>query len=142
MLRRMFLRPLVLLLTVLMVGSFVQVFLLSLSPSRSADALAAWGLWIYYLVTLPLELMALAWMGAWLALSGARPGQAFGNTVFLVIILPMLAFCLPSFLVAGLWIDYARNRMSRPLRIILQDAGQTRRWRSPGATPEHLYRSS
>ena len=141
-LRRMFLRPLVLLLTVLMVGSSVQVFLLSLSPGGFADALAAWGLWIYYLVTLPLELMALAWMGAWLALSGARPGQAFGNTVFLVIVLPMLAFCLPSFLVAGLWIDYARNRMSRPLRIILQDAGQTRRWRFPGARPEHLYRSS
>ncbi|MBL9175776.1 MAG: hypothetical protein JNL10_19690, partial [Verrucomicrobiales bacterium] len=102
------------------------------------------GMWLYQIVTLPLELLAIAWMGAWIGLSSKRPGAAFGRTVLLVIVLPTLFFCLPSFLVAGLWFGYARNRMSLPIRDILQDGWRRRSSRKASAPPDPraLYEGS
>ncbi|MEN9675728.1 MAG: hypothetical protein RIS76_1624 [Verrucomicrobiota bacterium] len=142
-LRRRFLGPLILLLTALTVGPAVHAFLIAQTTGAtgtgSTNAIAAWGMWMYLLVTLPLDLLALAWMGAWLSLSGAKPGQAFGKTVLLVIVFPMLLFCLPSFLVAGVLFGYARSRMTSPLRSILQGAGTPWTWRKRAVSPRDLY---
>ena len=142
-LRRTFLGPLILLLAALTVGPAVHAFLIAQTTGAagtgSTNAIAAWGMWMYLLVTLPLDLLALAWMGAWLSLSGAKPGQAFGKTVLLVIVFPMLLFCLPSFLVAGVLFGYARSRMTTPLRSILQGAGTPWAWRKRAVSPRDLY---
>jgi ABC-type transport system involved in multi-copper enzyme maturation permease subunit len=125
-LRRTFMAPLLFLLVVLALGPLLHAFLASsgggAAGSSPVDALAAWGAWLYTLVTLPLELLAIAWMGVWLALTGARPGYAFARTVLLVVAIPAVFFCLPGFLAAGLWFAYARNKMALPLRVILQGA--------------------
>lgn len=139
-LRRTFLGPLILLLVALTLGPAAQAFLMSgTAGAGSVNALAAWGLWMYLLVTLPLEMLALAWMGAWLALSGTRPSRAFGLTVLLVMVLPALFFCLPSFLAAGVWFGYARSRMMLPLRTILQGVEGPWRRRPKAVAPQQLY---
>lgn len=136
LLRRAFLAPLVFLIAVVLLSPIAMALLptVPMPPLPGGGILTAVGMWLYQIVSLPLELLAIAWMGAWIGLSSKRPGAAFGRTVLLVIVLPALFFCLPSFLVAGLWFGYARNRMSLPIRDILQD-GWRRRTKRKNATP-------
>lgn len=145
-LRRAFLAPLVfLIVVVLMTPAAMDLLPRFATPSPAGGGiLSAMGLWLYQIVTLPLELLAIAWMGAWIGLSSKRPGAAFGRTVLLVIVLPALFFCLPSFLVAGLWFGYARNRMSLPIRDILQDGWRrsSKRKNSTPPDPKALYERS
>jgi ABC-type transport system involved in multi-copper enzyme maturation permease subunit len=121
-LRRNFLAPLIVLPLAMTVGPTFQSILHASTSAvgYSAGDVAVWGSWLYTLITLPLELLAIAWMGAWLALSEQRPNWAFAKTVFLVVALPLLLFCVPSLLIAGAVFSYARGRfMHLPIRAIL-----------------------
>ncbi|MFO1459323.1 MAG: ABC transporter permease [Verrucomicrobiota bacterium] len=143
LLRKAFFSPLSFLITAVILSP-VALELLPIIPSPplpGGGVPVLVGMWSYQILTLPLELMAIAWMGAWIGLSSKRPGAALGRTVLLVIVLPAFFFCLPTFLVAGVWFGYARNRMSLPIRDILQDEWRRRskRKNSTPPDPQALY---
>lgn len=146
LLRRAFFAPLSFLITAVLLSPIALALLPTVPspPLLGGGVPMLVGMWLYQILTLPLELMAIAWMGAWIGLCSKRPGAAFGRTVLLVIVLPALFFCLPSFLVAGLWFGYARHRMSLPIRDILQDGWRRRSRRTHSAPPDPraLYEGS
>ncbi len=49
-----------------------------------------------HLVGSALDFIALGWFGMSLALSSKRPGAAAGLTILLVLVLPMLVYCVPN----------------------------------------------
>ena len=100
-LRRTFLEPLMFLLVVLALGPALHAGLMSDGggpPGSSlVNALAAWGAWLYTLVTLPLELLAIAWMGVWLARGALFLDTPSHGPCYWSLQVPAVLFCLPGF---------------------------------------------
>ena len=124
-LRRNFLPPLVTLALVLALGPFIQLMVgLRGTPGGPGwePHFQAWVSWLFWLVSLPLELTAIWWFGMWLSLTQARPGWAFARTVALTVMLPQVLFCVPSLLIAGAVFSYARGKLRLPLRHVINGA--------------------
>jgi hypothetical protein len=65
------------------------------------------------------EFFAVGWVGMWLALSMKKPALAGGMTIFLVLVLSTMLFCVPSFIIALLFIAWARTRLITDFRKML-----------------------
>jgi ABC-type transport system involved in multi-copper enzyme maturation permease subunit len=78
------------------------------------------GAWFYAMITLPLDLGALSWMGILLSLRDRQPEWAFAKTVGLVILLPAILFFLPSALITGSIFGYAQGKLRKPIRQLLE----------------------
>jgi len=95
-LRRMFLRP------VLVLMSAELLCLLIPIVGRSMGSY--WGgFFVTSLFTVPMQLLkaagaflAIGWFGMWLALTAKRPQSAAGLTILFVIVLPAVAICVPT----------------------------------------------
>ncbi len=118
--RRKFMLPLTLLAICLSLGALVQVIVGLKFGGASFSALPYIGSWLYSIVTLPLELGALSWMGILLSIREPRPEWAFAKTVGLVIVLPILFFFLPSALITGSLFGYAHGQLRKPIRVLLE----------------------
>ena len=130
-LRRNFTAPLVTLGVILAVGPLMHVLAgpqLATATSNSMN-LTLGGIWLYHVINLPLELMAIAWCGMWFALTQTRPNWAFAKTVLFVVVLPQVLFCVPSLLVAGAVFSYARGKFNVPIRAALQGIHDPAQWR-------------
>ncbi len=114
--RRKFVLPF----TVLAIGlTMVALFQFATGPSRFSrvDYLGAW---FYAMITLPLDLGALSWLGILLSLRDRRPEWAFAKTVGLVILLPVILFFIPSALITGSIFGYAQGKLRKPIRHLLE----------------------
>ncbi len=78
------------------------------------------GAWFYAMMTLPLDLGALSWLGILLSLRDRQPEWAFAKTVGLVILLPGILFFLPSALITGSIFGYAQGQLRKPIRQLLE----------------------
>ena len=58
-------------------------------------------------------MLALGWVGMWLGLSAKRPGMAATMTIFVVVVIPIFAFCVPSLIIDLFFILWARNKLLR-----------------------------
>jgi hypothetical protein len=94
----------------------VQSLLSSSPPLTGVFFLPIPALTIFGLATSLLDLIALGWVGMWMGLSQPKTVQAFGKTVFLVVIIPTVVFCLPNILFDLFWISWARRKLEHGFR--------------------------
>ncbi len=138
-LRQNFLPPLVTLALILALGPFIQLLVgakaAPLGPGWE-PLFQAWVSWLFWLVSLPLELTAIWWFGMWLSLTQARPGWAFAKTVAFTVLLPQVFFCVPSLLIAGAVFSYARGKLRLPIRHVINGARDPLAYRA--MTPRHV----
>ncbi len=63
------------------------------------------------------DFFALGWFGMWLALSMQRPNMAAGLTILCVVILPTIAFCVPTLAIDGIFIVIGCVKLSEDFRL-------------------------
>jgi hypothetical protein len=63
------------------------------------------------------DFFAIGWFGMWLALSMQRPNMATGLTILSVVILPMIAFCIPTLASDAIFIAIGWVKMSEDFRL-------------------------
>lgn len=120
-LRRRFLWPVTVFVGALALGPLFQA-VLATGTGATTDHVAAWGVWLYTMVSLPLEFVAIGWLGTWFALTDPRPSWAFARTALITVLLPQLLFCVPQLLIAGVLFSYGRAKLNLPIRRILEGA--------------------
>jgi ABC-type transport system involved in multi-copper enzyme maturation permease subunit len=62
------------------------------------------------------DFFALGWFGMWLALTCKKPEMAAGLTILFVLILPMVAFCVPNIIIDFVFIIFARSKLQQQFR--------------------------
>jgi ABC-type transport system involved in multi-copper enzyme maturation permease subunit len=62
------------------------------------------------------DCFALGWFGMWLALTCKKPEMAAGLAILFVLILPMLAFCVPTLAIDVVFIIVARSKLQQEFR--------------------------
>jgi hypothetical protein len=80
-------------------GSFFLLFQFKVIPNNLAD------------------FFAIGWFGMWLALSMQRPNMATGLTILAVMILPMIAFCVPTLASDAIFITIGWVKLSEDFRL-------------------------
>lgn len=68
-----------------------------------------------------IDFLALGWVGMWFAVSMRKPGLAPGLTVLLVLILPAVLFCVPSFLIDIFFIAWASRKLAPGFRRLVSE---------------------
>jgi ABC-type transport system involved in multi-copper enzyme maturation permease subunit len=63
------------------------------------------------------DFFAIGWFGMWLALSMQRPNMATGLTILCVLILPLFAFCVPTFVTDAIFIAIGWVKLSEDFRL-------------------------
>jgi hypothetical protein len=81
----------------------------------------------WQLLSCAAEFYAVAWFAMWLALTSNKPQSAAGWTVLFVLILPELAFCIPSFFISLAFILVCQHKLRRDFRLVFADAEARRR---------------
>jgi len=71
---------------------------------------------VFAMITLVLDLVALAWVGMWMGLSQPKFIQAFAKTLLFVSLVPMVVFCFPNILFDLFWISWGRRKLEREFR--------------------------
>jgi hypothetical protein len=59
------------------------------------------------------DFFALGWFGMWLALTCKKPEMAAGLTILFVLILPIIAFCVPTIAIDLVFILFARSKLQQ-----------------------------
>jgi hypothetical protein len=62
------------------------------------------------------DFFALGWFGMWLALTCKKPEMAAGLTILFVLILPIIAFCVPTIAIDLVFILFARSKLQQQFR--------------------------
>jgi ABC-type transport system involved in multi-copper enzyme maturation permease subunit len=62
------------------------------------------------------DFFAVGWFGMWLALTCKKPEAAAGLTILFVLLLPTVAFCVPTLAIDAVLIMFARSRLLREFR--------------------------
>jgi ABC-type transport system involved in multi-copper enzyme maturation permease subunit len=62
------------------------------------------------------DFFALGWFGMWLALTCKKPEMAAGLTILFVLILPIVAFCVPTIAIDVVFIVVGRSKLHREFR--------------------------
>jgi len=63
------------------------------------------------------DFFAIGWFGMWLAFSMQRPNMAAGLTILSVVILPMIAFCVPTLATDAIFIAIGWVKLSEDFRL-------------------------
>jgi hypothetical protein len=63
-----------------------------------------------------LDFYALGWFGMWMALTNKKPDMVEGLTILFVLVLPVFAFCVPTFAIDIVFIVVARSKLQRDFR--------------------------
>jgi ABC-type transport system involved in multi-copper enzyme maturation permease subunit len=63
------------------------------------------------------DFFAIGWFGMWLAFSLQRPNMAAGLTILSVVILPMIAFCVPTLATDAIFIAIGWVKLSEDFRL-------------------------
>jgi hypothetical protein len=63
------------------------------------------------------DFFAIGWFGMWLALSMQRPNMAAGLTILCVLILPMIAMCVPTLAIDAIYIAIGSVKLSEDFRL-------------------------
>ena len=63
------------------------------------------------------DFFAIGWFGMWLALSMQRPNMAAGLTILCVLILPTIAFCVPTLATDAIFIALGWVKLSEDFRL-------------------------
>jgi ABC-type transport system involved in multi-copper enzyme maturation permease subunit len=120
LLRRVFLWPLVVL---LLTHAAALVYISMHGGQTGLLALPGFGsfflLWTAFKV-IPNNLadfFAIGWFGMWLALSMQRPNQAAAVTILSVLILPMIAVCVPTLATDAIFIAVGWTKLSEDFRL-------------------------
>jgi ABC-2 family transporter protein len=118
LLRRAFLWPVIFLLS-----AHLAALLLSMSKNQGPMSTPGLGgiLFFYmYFKVIPntvADFFAIGWFGMWLALSLQRPNLAAGLTILCVLILPMIAFCVPALAIDAIFIVVGSTKLSEDFRL-------------------------
>lgn len=120
LLRRVFLWPYIVLLSV----QFAAVLDLPSNLSALGPAVAIPGPFAFYFFYYQYKFIfnnladfyAIGWFGMWLALSMRRPNMATGLTILFVVILPTIAYCLPSIIIDAIFILVGWIKLSEDFR--------------------------
>jgi len=62
------------------------------------------------------DFFALGWFGIWLALTCKKPEMAAALTILFVLILPFVAFCVPTIAIDFVFIFFARSKLQQQFR--------------------------
>jgi ABC-type transport system involved in multi-copper enzyme maturation permease subunit len=118
LLRRVFLWPVIILLSAHLAA---LVFSISVGQgSMSGPGLGEIFFYYIYFKVIPntvADLFAIGWFGMWLALSLQRPNMAAGLTILCVLILPMIAFCVPALAIDAIFIVVGSSKLSEDFRL-------------------------
>jgi ABC-type transport system involved in multi-copper enzyme maturation permease subunit len=120
LLRRVFLWPVIILLS-------AHLAALIYSASHNAGMLGLTGTnpfgiftFYFYFKVIPntvADFFAIGWFGMWLALCLQRPQMATGLTILSVVILPMIAFCVPTLATDAIFIVIGWVKLSEDFRL-------------------------
>jgi hypothetical protein len=80
---------------------------------------------VFFALTAGADLFAVGWMGMWLAASVKNPARAVGLTVLIVLLLPKLAFCIPTLAIDVGFILWAREKLHQNLRGLMAQSYST-----------------
>ena len=123
LLRRVFLWPLIILLsahlTCLIIGISKGAGMFG-RTAGVAELFAAFFVFIKPLLAISNNLadfFAIGWFGMWLALSMQRPNMAAGLTILCVLILPTIAFCVPTLATDAIFIALGWVKLSEDFRL-------------------------
>jgi ABC-type transport system involved in multi-copper enzyme maturation permease subunit len=112
-LRRVFLWPVVVLLS-------THIFVYDACVLRGGDQFSQGFLLWQAFGSVPksiADFFAIGWFGMWLALSLRKPAMAAGLTILYVLILPMIAFCVPTLLTDAVFIIIGSSKLSKDFRL-------------------------
>ncbi len=122
LLRRVFLWPLIILISAHLValiysssGGFGRIG----APGAGAFPFGGFFYLLYFKVipNTVADFLAIGWFGMWLALSLQRPNMAAGLTILSVIILPMIAVCVPTLAIDAIFIVIGWVKLSEDFRL-------------------------
>jgi hypothetical protein len=105
MLRRVFMWPVIVLLSAHLAALLFSIT--SNSHANFAPGVMGIFLCVWQFRVIPnnaADFMAIGWFGMWLALSLRRPNMAAGLTILCVVILPPVAFCIPTLAIDAIFI--------------------------------------
>jgi ABC-type transport system involved in multi-copper enzyme maturation permease subunit len=63
------------------------------------------------------DFFAIGWFGMWLALTAKKPQFAAGLTILFLLILPSVAFCVPTFVIDIIFIVVCMSKLGRDFRV-------------------------
>jgi len=123
LLRRVFLWPMMILLT-----AHLAALLYAMSSNAGIFASTSSGpfpfgfffIYYFYFKVIPntvADFFAIGWFGMWLALCLPRPNMAAGLTILSVVILPMVAFCVPALATDAIFIAIGCVKLSEDFRL-------------------------
>jgi ABC-type transport system involved in multi-copper enzyme maturation permease subunit len=117
-LKRMFLGPVVVLLAAQLFPLALHIYAIAYNTGgrQFGFDLLQVSLMFYKLAILPVDILAVGFVGMWLALSAKKPNLAPAMTILFVLVLPKLAFCVPDLLIGGCFILWARNKLLNNFR--------------------------
>ena len=126
-LRRLFYRPVLILVAVEVLLIAGQAFLMADSASQLEIIFTVIGAGLCIFIAV-LDLFAVARYGMWAGLSTKKPGRAVTKTVVNVLLLPMLALllCLPLWPIIGvvknlIFMNYAQEQLRRYFRAVITE---------------------
>jgi ABC-type transport system involved in multi-copper enzyme maturation permease subunit len=123
LLRRVFLWPLIILL-----AAHVAALVYSISKGagffgNTGPSAFPLGIFFYYCLSFKVipnsvaDFFAIGWFGMWLGLSLQRPNMAAGLTILIVVILPMIALCVPTLAIDAIFIVIGWVKLSEDFRL-------------------------
>ncbi len=118
LLRRVFLWPMIFLL-----AAHLAALLFSMSKNQGPMSTPGLGEILFYYMYFKVipntvtDFFAIGWFGMWLALSLQRPNLAAGLTILCVVILPMIAFCVPALAIDAIFIVVGSTKLSEDFRL-------------------------
>ena len=126
-LRRLFYRPVLILVAVEVLLIAGQAFVMAATASRLEIIFTVLGAGLCIFIAV-LDLFAVARYGMWAGLSTKKPGRAVTKTVVNVLLLPMLALllCLPLWPIIGvvknlIFMNYAQEQLRRYFRAVITE---------------------
>lgn len=74
----------------------------------------------YFVLQIVLGYFVLGWIGLWMGLQ-STPGAAAFKTIMIGLVLPYVLFCIPSVLIQGLLIYFARKKVTKHFRHLISE---------------------
>jgi hypothetical protein len=123
LLRRVFMWPLIILLSAHLAALVYSALHGAGNLGGSGAAMFPFGapfFFYYYFKVIPntvVDFFAIGWFGMWLALCMQRPNMAVGLTILSVVILPMIAVCVPTLATDAIFIVIGWVKLSEDFRL-------------------------
>jgi hypothetical protein len=114
---RFFLYPVLTIQAVRILTNATEIWLQNVSgPATAWQLVLAAGMTLYEVIKIGVDFLAIGWTGMLMGMTQKKPAQAFIQTLFLTVLLPILLFCVPNLLIDWVLINWAKTRLRREFR--------------------------